>query len=112
MSLPRHYPSFVALIACAFVLPPTSARADDKTACLPAYEAGQKLRLDGRLNEARAQLIACAQSTCPLQVKTDCTQWLGEIEATLPSVVFAATDDHGNDVVDVRVWMDGVVLAE
>jgi len=87
------------------------AFADDKQDCIAASEAGQDKKLRGNLREAREQLLICARDVCPAIVRQDCTQWLTEIIAALPSVVVGARDWQGHDLVDVTVSVDGVVVA-
>jgi hypothetical protein len=83
------------------------ARADSPEACFDAAVAGQEQRDAGKLVAARARFIACAKSTCPDEVQKDCTRWLGEVEASLPTIVFGARDADGHDLLDVRVTVDG-----
>ncbi len=102
-----------ALVAtCA----PTRARADERSEernrCLSASEQGQQLRIDGKLREARDQLLVCVRPVCPRLVRRDCDRWLGEVNTALPTVVLGARDGHGNDLVAVRVSMDGEPLAD
>ena len=104
--------------ACAFValtllsssaLVTSRAIADepiDKEACVAAYEATQKLKQDGKLVDARAQALTCAQEGCPAVVRDECTQWAVEIEKATPTVVFVVTDPDGKDVTDVSVFVD------
>ncbi len=87
------------------------AFADDKQDCIAASEAGQDQKLRGSLRGAREQLLVCARDVCPAIVRQDCTQWLTEIIAALPSVVVGAHDWKGHDLVDVTVSVDGVVVA-
>jgi len=87
------------------------ARADDKAACLAAYDQAQKLRSSGKLGEAREQLASCSRNECPPLVRQDCAQWTAEVLAALPSVVFGARDAQGHDLIAVRVSVDGVVVA-
>lgn len=89
-----------------------SAAADDKQICLDASEKAQQLKIDGKLVEAREQLALCSQKACPKLVRQDCTQWMSELLTALPSVVPAAKDRKGRDIVDVRVSVDGKVLTE
>ncbi|HEY1694983.1 MAG TPA: hypothetical protein VGG39_22600 [Polyangiaceae bacterium] len=88
------------------------ARADEKQACIDASEAAQQLRSDGKLTEARARLLACARPECPGLVRQDCSQWLTEVLAALPSVVLGARDAQGRDRFDVRVSIDGAPYAQ
>ena len=52
----------------------------------------------------------CAAAQCPGVVQTDCANWLAEVEKALPSVVLAAKNGAGGDLVDVRVSVDGQPL--
>jgi hypothetical protein len=89
--------------------PPAHA---DNEACLSAHEKAQIERMHGRYVEAHAQLLACAQASCPGGVRNDCKGWLGEVEASLPTLVFAVSDASGRDLVDVRISADGRLLDE
>ena len=81
-------------------------------ACLEAYDGSQRSRRDGKLLEARAQLVRCAQEQCPSAVATQCTAWLREVDQSLPTVVFAVRDAAGKDVSEARVTSQGQLLAE
>jgi hypothetical protein len=96
-------------IALAILVSPSIAlgAARSKTACGSAYELAQELRRDGKLKAAREKLLLCAQRTCPRFVEKDCAAWLTEVEASLPSIVIAARDDAGRDLIAVRVIADG-----
>jgi len=89
-----------------------TASAQDKQACVNASEHAQHLRTDGKLGEARDELIVCAREVCPIPVRKDCAQWLSEVETARPSVVVSARDTTGRDVSEVRVIVDGKVLAQ
>lgn len=86
--------------------------ATDAEECVSAAEESQPLRTDGKLTAAREKLLVCARPGCPDFVRADCTRWLAEVENVLPSVVFRVVDDKGKDVTDVRVLVDGKVIAE
>lgn len=86
--------------------------ADNRQQCLDAYAQAQELRLEGGLLAARAQLLTCSQSTCPGPILRDCAGWLSEVENSLPSVVFAVSDDQGRDVMELRVLANDRELAE
>lgn len=83
----------------------------DKQACLSAHEEAQKLRTEGKLRAARDRLMVCAADACPALVKVDCVKWLPEVEKDLPTLIVRAKDDTG-DIADVRVEIDGVLLAK
>ncbi len=99
-------------MSLALVEVPTRAGADEKQACLQASDRGQQFKLDGKLMSAREQLLLCARPECPKLVRDDCAQWMTEVLAALPSVVFGARDAQGHDVMTVRVSVDGNVVAE
>lgn len=90
--------------------PPDSG--DAKQRCPAAYEAGQKLRKEGKLVSAREQLLVCAQDACASFIRSDCALWLGEVEQSMPTVVLVAESTAGGDLVDVRVRLDGRALLE
>ncbi len=90
-----------------------SARADpgDVRECLNAAEDGQKLRDGGAYVRARERFIACAGDACPGEVRRSCVGWLEQLEKLTPTVVFSA-QARGNEVTNVRVLVDGKVVAE
>lgn len=87
------------------------ARADSE-ACLHAHEQAQIERMHGRYVEARDALLSCAQDACPAGVRADCKEWLREVDASLPSLVFAVSDANGHDLLEVRVSAAGTLLSE
>jgi hypothetical protein len=94
---------------------PASSRADnsdDKKTCVASFDRAQRLRAEGKLRDSRDALIECARDTCPALVRRDCTQWMGEVLTSLPSVVIGAQDATGKDLVKVRVSVDGNVVAD
>ena len=100
------------LLAGSFIcLPATLAHAEDKQACLAAFDKAQQLRIDGRLRAARVELALCARSECPVLVRQDCATWLNDVMGSLPSVVVGARDGRGKDLIAVRVLVDGVEVA-
>ncbi|WP_437603897.1 hypothetical protein [Sorangium sp. So ce590] len=108
----RPAPTLAVAVAAALALTGARARAEPhKRACAAAYERAQGLRRDGKLLAAREALIACSQPTCPAAAVADCGPWLAEVEKSLPTVVIAARDAHGRERLDVRVLVDGRLLA-
>ncbi len=103
----------LALIAAAlFASHPAGADDAATEACLLAHTAGQRAQKAGRLLEARAQFLTCAAATCPDLAKQQCVPWLAEVEAKIPSVVFAVRDESGADLSRVRVSVDGKLLTQ
>jgi hypothetical protein len=93
------------------LLSPAVAHADSADQCIAAAEQSQPLRQDGKLRAAREKLIACSRPDCPSVVRTDCTKWMADLDALMPTVVVRAVDSTGADVAGVRVSVDGEVLA-
>ena len=92
--------------------PPAPARADEVAACVKSAEDAQTERSGHRLRAARQRLLACAQSSCPAVVRNDCATWLAEVDQLMPSVVVQARDTLGMERFDVRVIVDGEVVAK
>jgi hypothetical protein len=86
------------------------AHADGTAGCATDYEHAQRLRKAGQLVESRASLLACAQPSCPAFIRSDCTTWLAEVDATTPTVVIAAVGEDGRDLASAAVSIDGVSL--
>src|SRR5438046_1116337 len=109
-----RYRILFAVAAAAAVVAPTWARAAEPTAdeCLAASEKWIALRGQHRLLEARSALLVCASTSCPGEVRDECAQRIGEINASIPTVVFEAKDAGGNDLSAVRVTMDGRPLLD
>jgi hypothetical protein len=99
---------FVALsIAGGLLLQGTAARADSSDECVSSAEQSQPLLHDGKLTAARRKLMACSRPECPAVVRNDCTKWLADLDAMMPTIVVRAVDPAGADVLGVRVFIDG-----
>lgn len=94
-------------VALAITLLSAVAHAEPTAVCLSANEKAQQLRSEKHFREAAEQLRVCSQSSCPSAVQRDCAQWLREVEASLPTITFAAKDAKGRDLFDVTVDVDG-----
>lgn len=99
-----------ALLVAVALLVPSVAHAQGLRECAAAAESGQLLRNSGKLVEAKRELLKCMKQ-CPRVVTNDCGQWLNEVEARVPSVVFKAFDAEGREVTNVRVTIDGSTVA-
>ncbi len=98
------------LLALAIAVAAPSSRADDAAGCGDAFDQSQLKRDAGKLLEARRLLRICQAPVClPTQQKL-CSAWLADVEARVPSVVLAAKDGAGADLVDVKVTMDGAPI--
>jgi hypothetical protein len=85
----------------------TFAQAQSTGACFEAPVEGQKFERAGKLTAARALFETCSRNTCPAEIVEDCTRWAQRVDEALPSVVVAARDAQGRDVVDATVSVDG-----
>jgi hypothetical protein len=101
-------------LVLALMLVGLPARSADPTKqqCVEANDSAQDLRQAGKLRQARDKLALCANASCPGVVREDCTQRLAEVDSAMPHIVFAAKDAAGNDLVDVKVTIDGAPLAD
>jgi len=85
--------------------------ADPTTAdCLNANERSIALRNEHQLRAARAELLVCASSSCPEDVRNECARRVAEVNAAMPTIVFEARDLQNNDLSAVAVIMDGQPL--
>lgn len=102
-----------AVMLMALAWPRAGAAEPAKAACAHGAEEGQRLRAQGKLREAREAFTACASERCPALIRSDCSGWLAETEAALPTVVVraSAAEDQTRELFDVEVRVDGVLLA-
>lgn len=101
-----------ALVLAATEAPAAESQSTDKTSCADAYKSAQVQRKNGTLKRARESLLVCVSDRCPSVLQPDCTRWLTEVEAALPSLAFAAKGADGHDLSAVKVTVDGQVLTE
>jgi hypothetical protein len=94
----------------ALLLGAGAARAD--ATCIAAYEQTQTLRKDGKLLASKAQAAICSRESCPALLTKDCTRWLAELEADIPTIVLDPRTPAGALRTDVHVKLDGAPLNE
>ena len=100
----------VAFVA-AGVLAGGAASAGKKE-CAQSYVDAQKAMKSQELRRAREQLVMCARDDCLPAVRKDCIEWLDQVNASFASIVVQATGPDGKDTFDVRLRVDGEVVAE
>jgi hypothetical protein len=106
-----------ALAACAVAMAWTPATfisaqpATSNDACSAPYTEYQRLRKQGKLRAAREALLRCVAPSCPGFIQTDCAAWLVEVDAQMPTVLFAAVGPDGRDTANVTVTDGGTILA-
>ncbi len=86
------------------------AAPDERALCIENHVNAQVHRRDGKLGAARAALLTCSRSVCPPAIRSDCADWLAEVEKSSPSVVLAARSPRGDEA-SGRVLVDGAVVA-
>lgn len=107
-------PNVIATVIAALAIGPSVAHAADPTNadCLAASEASLKAGNAHHLRAERSELLVCSSSNCPSDIRKECLHRVDEVNAAIPTVIFQAKDGVGNDLVAVRVTLDGEVLAE
>jgi hypothetical protein len=112
---PNRRPSLTTLaVMTVIVSAARPARAADPTMseCLSANESAIKLRGDHKLRQARDQALTCSASTCPGEVRETCQLRVRDLNAAIPTIVFLAKDAAGQDIVAVKVLMDGEPIGD
>jgi len=88
--------------------PRDASAADHVQECIGEHVEAQLLRKQGRLVEAQARLLECAQPTCPELVRAECASLSREVDAALPSVVLEALGADGEPTAEPLVSIDGL----
>ncbi len=104
--------ALAAVAATAGAEGPRPTPAPSKEACGRAYVQGQHLRAEHKLLAAREALALCALDACPQAVRPDCASWLPEVVHEIPSIAVHAQDASGAGVAEVRVSIDGTLVAD
>jgi hypothetical protein len=104
--------SILAVLGLLPLTGPASAAEPTADECLKASEAALEFTEVHRLHAAETQLLICAAAACPVDVRQVCMQRIDELNAILPSIVFDVRDAAGEVLKQVRVTMDGQLLAE
>jgi len=110
----RFATSFTLLVTLTGLLVGSPARAADPTVpeCLAASDASLKSGNEHQLRAERTELLICSSSSCPSEIRKECMRRVDEVSASIPTIVFEVKDPGGIDLSDVKVTMDGEVLAE
>lgn len=94
--------------------PPAAAEAPKSPAetCSAAYERTQTEKLSGHYVAAAAAALECSQLQCNSAIVQECVRFYSALEQETPTLVFSARKAEGGELTDVRVEMDGKVVAE
>lgn len=109
MPMTSRLPAF-ALATSLFALSSQAIGAPTKEECIDANAQGQNLRREGKFSSARESFRACADSACPVVLRSDCIKRLDELDASQPTLVLEVKDARGVDVAQVLVKVDGNTL--
>lgn len=82
------------------------ATESEKLSCIDQNLHAQRLERDGKLRAAHAELVACAEPSCPSAVRGDCATILARVDRSLPSIAVVARDARGQDLSSVRIAVD------
>src|ERR1017187_7463692 len=95
----------LAITAMVLVFSEGLALAADPTTadCLAASDASLKSGNEHKLRAERSQLLTCASSNCPTDIRKDCTSRVDEVNAQIPTIIFRAKDPSGADLSGVKV---------
>ena len=112
----RPSSSILVAVAALTVSLPSAVRADEVSVCVDPYEKAQMLMRpesgQSTLLPAREMLHTCMRSGCKDWMVVDCSRWLSEVEARIPTVVFSARDTSGRDLAEIVVTTaDGASVA-
>jgi hypothetical protein len=80
--------------------------------CSAAYERTQTEKLAGHYVAAAASALECSQLQCNSAIVQECVRFYSALEAETPTLVFSARKEEGGEFTDVRVEMDGKVVAQ
>ena len=80
--------------------------------CSSAYERTQTEKLAGHYVAAAAAALECSQLQCNSAIVQECVRFYSALETETPTLVFSARKAEGGELTDVRVEMDGKVVAE
>jgi hypothetical protein len=103
---------FCLAVALPMAFAASQAHGDTVETCVAAVASGQRLERAGQLRAARATFLSCDKSECPAEVRAVCDRLVNTVEASLPTVIFGARDSAGNDLLAVRLRVDGAPVAE
>lgn len=82
----------------------------DAGQCIASFEHAQELKNAGKLTAARDELVACSRQECPKLVQDDCNRWMAQVLTSLPSIIPAAKDEAGHDVIEAKFFVDNKLV--
>jgi len=92
--------------------PPCAPSPSASESCSAAYERTQTEKLAGHYVSAAAAALECSQLQCNSAIVQECVRFYSALEAETPTLVFSARKAEGGELTDVKVEMDGKLVAE
>ncbi|MBX3233082.1 MAG: hypothetical protein KIT84_13005 [Labilithrix sp.] len=96
-----------SVVPSAYGAPPSA-----KQACIAAHEEALTLKSEKKPHAAKEKFVACARAECPVVVRKECGEQIDQMSAAAPTVALEALDDKGNSDTQVKVTLDGIVVAD
>jgi hypothetical protein len=85
----------------------------DVAACVRAHTSGQREAKAGRLKAASELFASCVSlQGCPDAIRAECAELRKDAERSVPTLIFAALDEQGGDLINVRVYFGEQILAQ
>ncbi|HET9960183.1 MAG TPA: hypothetical protein VFQ61_37085 [Polyangiaceae bacterium] len=108
--------AFAAMITtgtAALLGSPSLARAQESSQqCASAYEEAQRQRAKGDFREASRAAQTCSQAECNALLVQECIKLYEQIQADTPSMVFSVRNGNGEELVNVKVTVDGQLVTD
>jgi hypothetical protein len=102
--------ALVGLTATLLAARAAPAQAVDRQACVDAYEGAQVATKRHQLARARQHIGVCLTASCPGVLRSECAEWLKDLDARQPTVVLQCTGPDGKPATNAAVSLDGAPL--
>ncbi len=106
----RRAAALAGLAATLLVARVAPAQSVGRQACVDAYEGAQVATKRHQIARARQQVSVCLATTCPSVLRSECAQWMKDLEARQPTVVLQCTLPDGKPAPNATVMLDGAPL--
>lgn len=85
----------------------------DVAACVQAHTSGQREAKAGHFKAASELFASCvSEQGCPDAIRAECAEFYKGSERSVPTLIFAAVDEQGGDLIQVRVSSGDQLLSE
>ncbi len=106
-------PTAAHLLVVSLLLACPRAALADVAACVQAHTSGQREAKAGRLKAASELFASCvSEQGCPDAIRAECAEFYKDSERSVPTLIFAAIDEQGGDLIQVRVSSEEQPLTE